>query len=140
MHYKHPSQYFDNVEMFIKAHPDHAPLAMLMAAVRSNGCPEEQIDSVVNGAIAQELNLTITPKEQTVTVSKDGNVFDTWKEYNPTYEELINDAVNRFNDLPVERAKAIVNALLNKQAITVYPDGKIYRTMVLLPHMPLTLR
>lgn len=49
---KHPSQYFDNVEPFIKAHPDHAPLDMLMATVRSNGCPEELIDAVVNGAIA----------------------------------------------------------------------------------------
>lgn len=93
---KHPSQYFDNVEPFIKAHPDHAPLDMLMATVRSNGCPEELIDAVVNGAIAQELNLTITPKEQIVTVSKEGHVLDTWKEYNPTYEELIADVVNRF--------------------------------------------
>lgn len=136
---KHPSQYFDNVVMFIKAHPDHAPLAMLMAAVRSNGCPEELIDAVVNGAIAQELNLAISPKEQTVTVSKDGLVYDTWEEYNPTYEELINDVVNRFNDIPVERAKAIVDALLSKRAITVYPDGKIYRTMALIPRCPLNL-
>lgn len=136
---KHPSQYFDNVEMFIKAHPDHAPLAMLMAAVRSNGCPEELIDAVVNGAIAQELNLAITPKEQAVTVSKDGLVYDTWEEYNPTYEELINDVVNRFPNIPVERAKGIVDTLLSKQAITVYPDGKIYRTMALIPRCPLNL-
>jgi hypothetical protein len=136
---KHPSQYFDNVEMFIKAHPDHAPLAMLMAAVRNNGCPEEQIDAVVNGAIAQELNMTITPQEQTITVSKDGHVFDARKEYNPTYEGLINDVVNRFNDLPVERAKAIIDALLIKQAITVYSDGKIYRTRTILPRQLLTL-
>ena len=136
---KHPSQYFDNVVMFIKAHPNHAPLAMLMAAVRSNGCPEELIDAVVNGAIAQELNLAISPKEQTVTVSKDGLVYDTREEYNPTYEELINDVVNRFNDIPVERAKAIVDALLSKRAITVYPDGKIYRTMALIPRCPLNL-
>ena len=136
---KHPSQYFHNVVMFIKAHPNHAPLAMLMAAVRSNGCPEELIDAVVNGAIAQELNLAISPKEQTVTVSKDGLVYDTREEYNPTYEELINDVVNRFNDIPVERAKAIVDALLSKRAITVYPDGKIYRTMALIPRCPLNL-
>lgn len=136
---KHPSQYFDNVEMFIKAHPDHAPLAMLMAAVRSNGCPEEQIDAVVNGAIAQELNLSITPKEQTVTVSKEGRLYDTWKEYNPTYEKLIKDVVERFNDLPVERAKAIVDALMRKGVLTVYPDGRIYRTMALVPRCPLPL-
>lgn len=136
---KHPSQYFDNIEMFIKAHSDHAPLAMLRDAVRSNGCPEDQIDAVVNGAIAQELNLIITPKEQTVTVSREGHVFDTRKEYNPTYEELIADVVNRFNDLPDERAKAIVDALLSKQAITLYHDGKIYRTMVLVPRQLLTL-
>ena len=125
--------------MFIKAHPDHAPLAMLMAVVRSNGCPEEQIDAVVNGAIAQELNLSITPKEQTVTVSKEGRLYDTWKEYNPTYEKLIKDVVERFNDLPVERAKAIVDALMRKGVLTVYPDGRIYRTMALVPRCPLPL-
>jgi hypothetical protein len=139
MQYKNPSQYFDNIEMFIKAHPDHAPLAMLMTAVRSNGCPENLIDAVVNGMIAQELNLTITPQEQNVSVYKDGRFFDTWTEYNPTYEGLINDVVNRFTDLPVERAKGIVDTLLSKQAIKVYPDGKIYRTMVLLPRQLLTL-
>ena len=136
---KNPSQYFDNVEMFIRSHPDHAPLAMLMAAVRSNGCPEELIDAVINGAIAQEINLAITPKEQTVTVSKDGYVYETWKEYNPTYEELINDVVNRFNDFPVERAKTIVDVLISKHALIVNPDGKIYRTMTLVPRQPLML-
>lgn len=136
---KHPSQYFDNVEMFIKAHSDHASLAMLRTAVRSNGCPEELIDAVVNGAIAQELNLNITPQEQTITVSKDGHVFDTRKEYNPTYEGLINDVVNRFTNLDIERAKGIVDFLIAKHAITKNVDGKLYRTMMLVPRVPLHL-
>lgn len=52
MTYKHPSHYFDNVEMFLSIHPDHAPLALLRNAVRSNDCPEDLIEDVINSAVA----------------------------------------------------------------------------------------
>ena len=133
------SLYFDNVEQYIALHPDHAPLAMLMAAVRSNGCPEEDIDSVVNGAIAQVINLSVTPPELSVTISKDGQDYPQMAPYNPTYEELIADVVVRFDDLGYDRAKGIVDALIRKQALSVYPDEKVYRTMVLVPRQILSL-
>lgn len=133
------SLYFDNVERFISLHPDHAPLAMLMAAVRSNGCPEDQIDIIVNGAIAQVINLTVTPPEISVTVSKNGQDYPKMEPYNPSYEELINDVVSRFDDLGNERAKGIVDALIHKGAITVHANGLIYRTKVLIPRMPLAI-
>lgn len=133
------SLYFDNVERFISLHPDHAPLAMLMAAVRNNGCPEEQIDSVVNSAIAQVINLAVAPPEITVTTSKDDQEYPKMETYNPSYEELINDTISRFDDLGYERARGIVNALIQKGALTVYDDGLIYRTKVLIPRMPLAI-
>lgn len=136
---KNLSLYFDNVERFIALHPDHAPLAMLMAAVRSNGCPDDDIDSVVNGAIAQVINLAVTPPEITVAISKDGRDYPKMEPYNPFYEDLIADVVTRFDDLGYDRAKGIVDALVRKQALSVYQDGKVYRTMVLVPRMPFTL-
>lgn len=136
---KNPSLYFENVEQFIALHPDHAPLAMLMAAVRSNGCPEDMMDAVINSAIARVINLVVTSPENAMTISKVGVKTDTFKEYNPTKEELINDILARFDDLGFDRAKGIVDFLLHKQALTVYPDGKLYRTKVLLPRLPLSL-
>lgn len=136
---KNPSLYFDNVETFIKLHPDQAPLAMLCSAVKSNGCPDELVDQIINSAIAHEINLKVTPEEKTMSVSKDGVEYDTFKPYNPTYEGLIADVSARFVDLEFERTKAIVDFLITKGALTVYPDGKMYRTKVLLPRLPLAL-
>ena len=136
---KNLSLYFENVEQFIALHPDHAPLAMLMAAVRSNGCPEDMMDAVINSAIARVINLVVTSPENAMTISKVGVKTDTLKEYNPTNEELINNILARFDDLGFDRAKGIVDFLLQKQALTVYPDGKLYRTKVLLPRLPLSL-
>lgn len=136
---KNPSLYFENVEQYIALHPDHAPLSMLMAAVRSNGCPEDMMDAVINSAIARVINLAVTPPKNTMIISKKGVEYDTFKEYNPTFVELINDIVLRFDELGFNRAKCIVYFLIHKQALTVYPDGKLYRTKVLLPRLPLSL-
>ena len=74
-----------------------------------------------------------------MSVSKDGVEYDTFKPYNPTYEGLIADVSARFVDLGFERIKAIVDFLITKGALTVYLDGKMYRTKVLLPRLPLAL-
>ena len=139
MIHKNPSLYFDNVEMFIKLHPDQAPLAMLCSAVKSNGCPEELVYQIINSAIAHDVNLKVTPEENLMSLSKEGVVYDTFNAYNPTYDELIADVSARFVDLGEERTKAIVDFLITKGALTVYPDGKLYRTKVLLPRLPLAL-
>ncbi len=136
---KNHSLYFDNVEMFIKMHPDQAPLAMLRSAVKSNGCPEELVYQIINSAIAHDVNLKVTPEENLMSLSKEGVVYDTFNAYNPTYDELIADVSARFVDLGEERTKAIVDFLITKGALTVYPDGKLYRTKVLLPRLPLAL-
>ena len=136
---KNPSLYFDNVEMFIKMHPDQAPLAMLRSAVKSNGCPEELVYQIINSAIAHDVNLKVTPEENLMSLSKEGVVYDTFNAYNPTYDELIVDVSARFVDLGEERTKTIVDFLIAKGALTVYPDGKLYRTKVLLPRLPLAL-
>lgn len=136
---KNPSLYFDNVEMYIQMHPDHAPLAVLRSAVKSNGSPDALVDQIINSAIAHDVNLKVSPEINTMTVSKDEVAYDTFKAYNPTYDELIADIDVRFVDLEYKRAKKIVDFLLSKQALTVYADGRLYRTKVLLPRIPLVL-
>lgn len=136
---KNPSLYFENTEMFIQRHPDKAPLAELMNAIKSNGCPDKDVDSIVNGAIVQELNRKVTPQNPTVSVYQNGQKMPTVEPYNPTYEELISDTASRFEGLESARAKGIVDYLIRKKALTIYPDGKLYRTMALLPRMPIVL-
>ena len=136
---KNPSHYFENTEMFIQMHPDKAPLAVLNNAIKRNGCPDEKIVEIANGAIAQELNRVVTPYENTVTVYQNGCEVPGNEPYNPTYEELICYTVFRFEGLESIQAKGIVDYLIHKNALTVYPDGKLYRTMVLVPRTPLSL-
>lgn len=133
MTHKHPSQYFDNVEMFLAAHPDHAPLAVLRNAVMSSGCPENLIDDVINSAIALEYNRVITPKEKTITVIENGEVIPATQDYNPTCEELISDMIARFTDFEEARIKGIVDALIRNEAISIYEDERLYRIRVLTP-------
>ena len=124
--------------MFLKLHPDHAPLAVLNNSAKSAGCPDGLIDVVVNGAIAQEINLRITPKDITIEVLENALAVPV-KEYNPSYDELINDMVAHIDGLEFKRAKAIVDALISKQAITIYDDSKLYRTKVLIPRQLFTI-
>ena len=84
---RNPSLYFDNVEMFIKLHPDQASLAMLCSAVKSNGCPDELVDQVINSAIAHEINLKVTPEENLITLSKNNVEYDTFKPLTPPMKD-----------------------------------------------------
>ena len=136
---KNPSLYFENDEMFIKLHPDQAPLVALRNAVKSNGCPEELIEQVINSAIAHEVNLKVTPDNNTMSLTKDGVEYGSFEAYNPSYEELVTYISDCFDGLEDVRAKSIVDVLLSKQALSAYSDGKLYRTKVLLPRIPLAL-
>ena len=135
MTHRHSSHYFDNIEMFLGTHPDYAPLAVLRNAVSSSGCPEDLTEDVINSAIAQEYNRIISPKEKTVTVINNGEVMPSTQDYNPTYGELIKDMIARFTDLDEARIKCIVDALIKNGAITIYEDGRLYRTKALIPRM-----
>lgn len=136
---KNPSLYFENSERFMQEHPDKVPLDVLKNIIKRNGCPEQDVDSIVNGAIVQELNRKVTPKEPSVSVYHNGKRVPSIEPYNPSYEELINDAVSRFEGLDANRAKQIVDFLISKRALTVYPDGKLYRMTALLPRMSVSL-
>ena len=136
---KNPSLYFENTERFMQEHPSNAPLAELENMVKNNGCPDKDVDSIVNGAIVQELNRKVTPKEPSVSVYHNGQRVPSIEPYNPSYDELINDTVSRFEGIDAARAKQNVDYMICKKALTVYPDGRLYRTMALLPRQAVTL-
>lgn len=128
-----PSHYFDDIELFIQSHPDSAPLAVLRKAVRDAGCPEDQIDSVVNGAIVDVIGGLILPKEPKVSVINPDGEECIWDEKTYTYDELLNYLENRFPDLGLDRAKAIVDYMIRRGAVEVDSvSRKMYRTMSLM--------
>lgn len=54
-------------------------------------------------------------------------------DYNPTYRELISDMIARFTDFEEARIKGIVDVLIKNGAISIYEDGRLYRTRALIP-------
>ena len=130
---KHPSQYFDCIEQVFRSNSGRISLDVMQRSVESLGCPKDMVDNIVNSAIAQEVNLIITPKEHNVTVTMNGREMPPVGDYNPSYNELLERTMFRFPDLGEERIEGIINSLINKQAISVLEDGKLYRTKVLLP-------
>lgn len=135
----HPSHFFENIEKYLKTHQGQVAVDDLKSEVIRNGCPGDMVDSVINGAIADEVNIKVTSKNNTMTIQKDGEVFAPMEAYNPTYEGLINDMVSRFDGLGQDRAKSIVDSLLRNQELSVYSDELIYRTKVRIPWQPLSL-
>ncbi len=135
----HPSHFFENIEKYLKTHQGQVAVDDLKSEVIRNGCPAEMVESVINGAIADEVNIKVTSKNSTMTIQKDGEVFAPTEAYNPTYEGLINDMVTRFNGLGQDRAKSIVDSLLRNQELSVYNDELIYRTKVRIPRQPISL-
>lgn len=130
---KHPSQYFDGIEQVLRSNNGNISLDVLRRAVESLGCPKDIVDDIVNSAIAQEVNLMITPMEHNVTETMNGREMPPMEDYNPSNSELLERMMFRFPDLGEERIKGIINALISKQAISVLEDGRLYRTKVLLP-------
>lgn len=135
----HPSHFFDNIEKYLKANQGQVTVDDLRNEVIRNGCPAEMVDSVINGAIADEVNIKVTSKNNTMTIQKDGEFFAPMEAYNPTFEGLINDMITRFDGLGQDRAKSIVDSLLRNQELSVYSDELIYRTKVRIPRQPISL-
>lgn len=132
---KHPSQYFDEIEQVLRSNSGSISLDVMQRSVESLGCPKDMVDNIVNSAIAQEVNLIITPKEHNVTVTMNGREMPPVEDYNPSYNELLERMMFRFPDLGEDRIKDIINALISKQAISILEDGRLYRTKVLVPRM-----
>lgn len=137
---KHPSQYFDGIEQVLRNNSGSISKDVMQRTVESLGCPKDMVDDIVNSAIAQEVNLMITPMEHNVTVTINGREMPSMEDYNPSYSELFERMVFRFPDLGEERIKGIINALISKQAISIEDDGNLYRTMVLLPRIIIKIK
>lgn len=129
----HQSHYFKIIERFIYSHEEKCPIAVLKKLAIDRGCPNEIADQVINGAIVDYLINYIAPKERNTTVIQHG-IEVTNNDKNPTVSELMLFMTeDRFTDLSIERAEKLLSHLIEKSALTVDYDGRLYLTKRLMP-------
>ena len=129
----HPSRYFEIVERFIYSHENKCSIAVLKNLAIGQSCPNEFVDQVLNGAIVDYLISYIAPKERNTTIIQQGiEVTDNCK--NPTVAELMSFMTkDRFTDLNIERAEKLISYLIEKSALTVDYDGRLFLAKRLMP-------
>lgn len=136
---KHISQYFEPVRGLLGLHPERVDLAFINSVLKSNGCPEGQIDSVVNGVMTELMVDNIAPVDCSVrTFGRDGNeVQDT--RVNPTKAQLTDWLTKkRFAGLETERVEKLIDFLLQKSVLEEI-NGRLYRKMLPPKGMPVAL-
>lgn len=135
-----PSQYFEPVEGFMSANPYQTSIAVINGLLRGNGCPDELINQVVNGAMADLLMKIIAPQKRSVqTFDQNGNVIPD-NRVNPTKEELVEFLIQeRFSYLTRDRAEKLLDFLIQKSALTEGADGTLYLTKYMLPRQLIQL-
>lgn len=129
----HPSRYFEIVERFIYSHENKCSIAVLKNWAIGKGCPNEFVDQVINGVIVDYLMNDIAPKERNTTIILQ-EFEDTDNYKNPTVAELMSFMTkDRFTDLGIERAEKLISYLIEKSALTVDYDGRLFLTKRLMP-------
>ena len=114
----HPSHFFEPVEGFIKMNPGKVQVAVLNGLVRNAGCPEYEIDAVVNGAIADIIQNIIAPKQRIVKVTDVyGNIIPD-NRVNPTKDELVDSIIEKFEGITCQRATQLIDFLLQNGVLT----------------------
>lgn len=136
----HPSHYFDKVDRFIRLNRQHCSIAMLNRFAKGADCPDDLVDQVVNGAIVDYIMCLVSGPDNTVTCTDmNGRTVPTSANH-PTRAELIEHLTEtKFSDLSQERARKIIDLLLNKQALSLYSDGSLYCSMQLIPRQLVAL-
>lgn len=128
----HPSHYFEAVERFIYSQEQKCSIAVLKKLALDQGCPKEFVDQVINGAIVDYVTNNIAPKESNMTIIQHGVEVMNYRK-NPTVAELMSFMTNdRFTDLSIERAEKLISYLIEKSALTVDYDGRLFPTKRLI--------
>ena len=127
----HPSRYFEIVERFIYLHENKCSIAVLKKLAIDQGCPNEIADQVINGAIIDYLMSYIAQRNITI-IQQEIKVTDNYK--NPTVAELMSFMTkDRFMDLSIEHAEKLISYLIEKSALTVDNDGRLFLIKRLIP-------
>lgn len=137
---KHISQYFEPVRGFLGTHPEErVSVAVINRVLKNKGCPDEWIDSVVNGVIAELLVNNIAPMENSVqTFDRDGNEMPDVR-ISPTRTELIDILTQKqFCDLETDRAERLIDFLIQKSVLKE-SGGQLYRGVLPPRGLPIQL-
>ena len=114
----HPSHFFEPIEGFIHSHTGVIQVAVLNRLATSHGCPEDLVDQVVNGAIADLIQACIAPMNKSVAITDwQGNTMPD-NRISPTREELVNTISKQFEGYSLDRANKLLNYLFEKGALT----------------------
>jgi len=137
----HPSHFFEPIEGFIHANPGAIQLAVLNRLATSHGCPEDLVDQVANGAIADLLQACIAPRVKSVTITdRQGNALPD-NRINPTREELAATITRQFEGYSLERANKLINYLVSKGALVEdLQTGTIYVQTVMVARQLIELK
>ena len=129
----HPSHYFEIIERFIYSYGIKCSITVLKKLAIDQGCPNEIADQVINGAIVDYLMNYIAPKDENITIVQHGiEVTSDCK--NPTITELMSFMTkDKFTDLSIERAEKLVSYLIEKSALMVDYDGRLFLINRLIP-------
>ena len=125
-----PSHYFSKVEGFLSVNKPPYDLAILNGLVIAAGCPENVVDSIVNGVIAEVIFSNIPKRVQTLS---------TPAPKAQTVDELTSAVTKTFN-VSIERAQSILQKMIKDVAIEVDPTtNNVYLQRPYPHHTPLEI-
>ena len=134
------SHYFEPVERFMYTHLDSCPISVLNNMALTAGCPEDQVDSVINGVFSDLIQNIISPRNKTVTITDPSGNDVPNKIFNPTRDELIDGLLKQFEGLTEERATGLVEYLINRGVLECEPiTDKLFMRTYLAKSQQITL-
>lgn len=134
------SLYFDTVWGFLSLHRSSPiPIANLNRLLSVKGLSVNDIDAVVNGVIAELIQIKVTPKDMNISVeAPDGNVIQQ-EPYNPTKTELANAITGSITGIDPLRVDKLIDYMISKQALEENQDGHLFRNRLFPRNIPIKL-
>ena len=140
MNMVHPSRYFDRIERYLREATGPKPFYGLEELVKFSGCPDDQVDMTINGALLDFFGDMIPPQNDNVRVyGPDGKaIVEKKKLY--SLKDWRDIFMMTINDIPAERVDGILNFMLNKGIIVVdNSTGYVYRVVAMVRRQQLIL-
>lgn len=118
--------YFRKIDEYLRSHKGQKPLSHLEQMARQAGCPEDEIDMTVNGALKDFVFDMLPNANHSITIL-DRKCNEVNNAITVTLEEWIELLCNTIEGLPRERAVALFNYMQQKSIIIIAPStGIVY--------------
>lgn len=136
---KHISQYFERVDNYLRNANGLKNYEALIELIKADGCPDDKIQMVLNGAMVDYLYDVMPNKDGFVKVyGPDGKaVYEKKHEY--TYEEWIKTLRMTFVGLPNGFAEKAIEYMFAKGYIIRADNNIFYRGLAPMRRVPVEL-